>query len=340
MESRERVTVIIPNYNGEKYIEPCLNSLMGQSFDDYSVLVIDNGSSDSSPLVIEKNFPEVRLLRFKKNRGFAAAVNEGIRRAEGKYVILLNNDTVVNKNFIEKLYKAIDNSKSVFACQARMVSLYDRDKMDSAGDLYSALGWAFSIGKDKNAKDFDKDRDIFSACAGAAIYRRDLLLGLGLFDESFFCYLEDMDISFRARRCGYLCRYVHDALVYHAGSASSGSRHNAFKVRLSARNNISLIARNLKGWMLLINLPFLVAGHVIKMIYFMMKGLSGPYLEGLLEGFYRVSRNKKDQRYITVGKKRADDPDILEIKVLKGTKGFVNSLFIEAELLINMFRRF
>ncbi len=279
------ITVIIPNFNGAKFLKDCLLSLKDQSFKDFSVCVVDNGSDDESVSIMEKDFPEYVLIKLDENLGFAKAVNIGIRETSSEYVVLLNNDVVADKNLLENLYKAIDNKKSVFAYQAKMLSLYDRDKIDSAGDLYCALGWAFAVGKDKPARLYDRDSRIFSACAGAAIYRRELLEITGLFDERHFCYLEDVDLSFRARINGYSIKFCPKALVFHAGSGTTGSRHNEFKVSLSARNNIYLLYKNLPPLMLVLNLPLLIAGHIIKLCYFAKKGLAKAYLKGIKEGF-------------------------------------------------------
>ncbi|HAG68791.1 MAG TPA: glycosyltransferase family 2 protein [Lachnospiraceae bacterium] len=281
----KKAVVIIPNYNGAKYISACLLALREQTCRDFSVCVVDNGSADGSDKTVSEDFPEAELIRLKRNAGFAAAVNEGIRTTSSEYVILLNNDTEVSKNFVENLIKAIDNSKSVFACQAKMLSMRNREVIDSAGDLYCALGWAFALGRDKGREHYEEEAELFSACAGAAIYRRSLFEKTGLFDEKHFCYLEDVDLCYRARINGYKVRLCPGAIVYHAGSGTSGSRHNAFKVRLSIRNNIYLIYKNMPFLQLLLNLPLILAGYLVKLFYFAGKGLAGAYLQGTVEGF-------------------------------------------------------
>ena len=289
----KKAVVIIPNYNGNRYIRECLESLKQQTFRDFSVCVVDNGSQDGSDELIEKEFPEAELIRLDKNYGFARAVNEGIRRTGSEYVVLLNNDVVVNKNFLENLYKAIDNRKSVFSYQAKMLKLFERNRIDSAGDLYCALGWAFALGKDRPAESYDRDCELFSACAGAAIYRRKLFEITGMFDERHFCYLEDVDLCYRARLNGFSVRFCPEAVAYHAGSATSGSRHNAFKVRLSARNNIFLLYKNMPLIQLLLNLPLLLAGHLIKLCFFIKKGLGKAYAGGVAEGFKLCAEAEK-----------------------------------------------
>lgn len=279
-----RSTIVIPNYNGKQYIENCLASLAGEPAE---VIVVDNGSTDGSPALVQEKFPAVHMIALDKNYGFCTAVNRGIEESkENKttYVILLNNDTVAEPGFVRALEKALDRDEKAFSGAARMVRMDDPARIDDAGDYYCALGWAFAAGKDKPAAKYDKPRQIFSACGGACIYRRKALEEIGLLDEKHFAYLEDVDIGYRARIHGYRNLYVPEAMVRHAGSGASGSRHNAFKVKLSAKNNIYLVCKNMPPVQILLNLPFLVAGYLVKTLFFLKKGLLRYWLQGTAEG--------------------------------------------------------
>lgn len=289
------VTVVIPNYNGIKYIDDCLKSLFaGEMVPE--IIVIDNGSSDGSAEIVEKNYPMCKLVRFEKNQGFCRAVNEGIRLADTKYVILLNNDTVADKKLVSSLVNAIQNRKNAFSVSAKMLSMQSPDMIDDAGDLYCALGWAFALGKGKDSRSYSAPGKIFAACGGAAIYRKDIFSVIGYFDENHFAYLEDIDIGYRAKISGYANYYEPDAVVYHAGSAVSGSRYNEFKVRLSSRNSIYLIYKNMPVLQILFNLPFLTAGILIKAIFFTKKGMGKTYWKGIWEGI-RLCRSKEAQTH-------------------------------------------
>ncbi len=294
-----KVTVVIPNYNGEKFMKDCLDSLLVQRSaeddgSDFDIIIVDNGSTDASPEII-KGFmsPRLRLIRLDKNYGFSRAVNEGIKASESEYVILLNNDTVVMPDFVDKLAKAIEADDKIFSVNARMLKMSEPEKLDSAGDLYCALGWALARGKDTQASLYDKRSDIFSACAGAAIYRRPVFDEIGYFDEEHFAYLEDVDIGYRARINGYRNVYEPEAAVLHAGSGSSGSRYNKFKIDLSSRNNVYVVYKNMPLIQLLINLPFLAAGTLIKVLFFAKKGEGITYLRGLCKGFALCFRSHK-----------------------------------------------
>ncbi len=289
---RIRSTIIIPNYNGIKYIENCLTSLAGEPA---AVIVVDNDSTDGSRELVQEKFPTVRLLALDKNYGFCTAVNRGIRESEidgTTYVILLNNDTVVETGFVRALEKALDRDETVFSAAAQMVNLYHPQRIDDAGDYYCALGWAFAAGKDKPRETYDQPRQIFSACGGACIYRRSVLEKIGLLDENHFAYLEDVDIGYRARIHGYRNLYVPQAVVHHAGSGVSGSRHNVFKVKLSARNNVYLIYKNMPPLQILLNLPFLLAGFLGKTVFFVKKKLAKSWFQGTAEGFRLVCSEK------------------------------------------------
>ena len=280
----KQATVVIPNWNGMKYLERCLTSLQDQEA-SFDIILVDNGSEDESVSYVRTHFPQVEIVALSENTGFCHAVNEGIRRCRTRYVILLNNDTFCHPGFVKALVEAIAQRPRAFSCQAKMLDMNDPSLMDDGGDCYCALGWAYAVGKGRRQERYARPRRIFASCAGAAIYSRSILKKTGLFDERHFAYLEDIDIGYRAQLLGYSNYFVPGAVVEHAGSGASGSRHNDFKVRLSARNNIWLIRKNMPGWQVLLNLPLLAAGTGIKAVYFARKGLAASYFKGLKEGF-------------------------------------------------------
>lgn len=278
-----KVTVVIPNYNGMKYIPDCLQALSAQKF-PARILIVDNGSTDGSVRWIEEHYPEYELCLLNENTGFCNAVNVGIEKSETPYVILLNNDTKVKPGFIENLVCAIEKSESVFSVSAKMLCMADESRMDNAGDLYCALGWAFARGQGKNAEKYEKPAGVFSSCGGAVIYRKAILDKIGGFDNTHFAYLEDVDIGWRARINGYVNRYEPNAQVLHAGSGASGSKHNAFKVNLSSANSVYIIRKNMPLLQWLINLPLLLIGFLVKTLFFTLKGMGGIYVKGCLRG--------------------------------------------------------
>ena len=315
----EKVSVIIPNYNGIKYIEDCLNSLRNQTVKDFDVWVIDNASTDGSNDIVKEKFPEVKYLQLSENFGFSRAVNEGLLRTrDSKYVILLNADTKAEPAFVEKLYEAIEKDDKIFSVSSKMLQMFKPELYDGAGDLYCCLGWAFALGKDHKIGRHEKECNVFSACAGAAIYRRALFEEIGYFDEFHFAYLEDVDIGYRARIMGYINRYTPEAVVYHAGSGITGSRYNPFKVRIAARNSWYVIYKNMPTLQIIINLPFILVGFGIKALFFILKGYGREYLSGMKRGYLMCTEGKKFPY---------------------SSEFFGNYVKIQLELWLNMFRR-
>lgn len=313
------VSVIIPNFNGIAFLDSVLGSLEGQTTQNFEVILVDNGSSDGSCSFVAGSYPWVHILELPENFGFCRAVNEGIRASKAPYVLLLNNDTEVAEDFVEQMLAALKRHKNAFSCGAKMVQYHDRDKLDDAGNFYCALGWSYARGKGKDVHTYKKEERIFAACGGAAIYRKRILEQIGCFDEEHFAYLEDTDIGYRARIYGYENWYAPEAVVYHVGSGTSGSRYNQFKTRYSSRNNIYLIYKNMPFLQILLNLPFLIAGFGIKLLFFAAKGMGREYLAGIKNGF-SISRREK--------------------KVPFTLKHLPNYAAVQVELWINIIRRF
>ena len=287
------VSVVIPNFNGIAFLDSVLASLEGQTLSNFEVILVDNGSTDGSCSFVTANYPWVRLIELSENFGFCGAVNAGIRAAKAPYVLLLNNDTEVKEDFVEEMLAAIRRHKNAFSCGARMVQYHDRDRLDDVGNYYCALGWSFARGRGKDIHAYETEDKIFSACAGAAIYRKKIIEKIGYFDEEHFAYLEDTDIGYRARIYGYENWYAPKAIVYHVGSGTSGSRYNQFKTRYSSRNNIYLIYKNMPLLQIILNLPFLAVGFLIKFLFFAVKGMGKEYAAGIKNGFSISMKNKK-----------------------------------------------
>lgn len=314
-----KVSIVIPNYNGEKYIKECMDSLLVQTEKNFEIIIVDNGSEDKSLDVFSQyeDKMEIRYIKNQVNFGFAKAVNQGIQLAVSPYVILLNNDTKAGRRFVEELVHAIEIDKDIFAAQALMLQYNDKKLVDSAGDGFCALGWGFSMGKDEPAIKYRNEKEIFSACAGAAIYRKCIFEEIGYFEEAFFAYLEDVEIGYRARLRGYKNIIVPSARVLHVGSASSGSRYNEFKVQLSSRNTMLLMYKNFAGWQWVVNFIPILTGIAIKSVFFARKKLFVPYIKGIFNAFSKfkeLERTKDaDERPLLFGKMQKK----LMINVLK-----------------------
>lgn len=286
------ISIIIPNYNGKKYLRDCLDAINKIEKLNIEVIVIDNASQDDDFQWINQ-YKNLYFKQLDKNYGFSRAVNEGIRLAKGEYVLLLNNDTVIERDFVQELVKTIDKDRKIFSVSSKMIAYHNRELIDDAGDEYNLLGWTKKRGDGQSVQGFTTERRVFSACAGAALYRKSIFDEIGYFDERFFAYMEDVDIGYRANIYGYKNIYCPEAKVYHIGSATSGSRYNDFKVRLAARNNVYVAYKNMPCVQLIFNMPFLVMGYLIKYLFFTKKGLGKIYRAGLFEGIKSLNTIEK-----------------------------------------------
>ncbi|HEY3352967.1 MAG TPA: glycosyltransferase family 2 protein [Polyangia bacterium] len=214
-------SVIVLNWNGRALLPACLDALAAQRYRDFETLVVDNGSTDGS-LELLASCPAIRVLALGENVGFAAGNNRGIEASTGRFVILLNNDTEADPDFVGALVAAAEAHPEAGLCASRMLRLDDRARIDSAGLGLTLAGTGYPIGAGRlDGPAFRRPGWVFGACAGAALYRRAMLEHIGGLDEEFFSHVEDTDLSFRAQLAGYRCRYVPEAVVYHLGGASS-----------------------------------------------------------------------------------------------------------------------
>jgi len=237
------VSVIIPNWNGAHHLPTCLDSLRRQTYSHFEVILVDNGSTDESVPLLRAEYPEVRLLLLPENRGFAGAVNAGIREmAEGEIIALLNNDTEVEPHWLAALQSALARHPEAGMAASKILLFDRRDTFHSAGDGYTRDGMPINRGVwERDEGQFDREEMIFGACAGAAAYRRIMLDEIGLLDESLGSYCEDVDLNWRAQLVGWRCVYVPQAIVYHKVSATGGGPIASYYV---GRNVLWVLARD------------------------------------------------------------------------------------------------
>lgn len=292
-----KVSVVTPNYNGKDFLYAYFESLIKNSNEIGEVIIVDNGSSDGSQEFVRNyrekvDFPIV-LIENSQNLGFAEAVNQGISKARYDYIFSLNNDTVVEKSAILELLNLLNTDERVFSASSKMVQFNNPELIDDAGDDYTLLAYTKKRGNNQNLNKFIEVSEVFSSCAGAALYRKGLLEELGGFDSEFFAYMEDVDLGYRARINGYKNLFCPNAVVYHIGSATTGSQYNEFKVRLAARNNVWVVYKNLPIPQKIVNILFLFLGFLIKYVFFLKKGFGPTYLNGLKEGLKTRNKIKK-----------------------------------------------
>ena len=291
------ITIIIPNLNGKRFLGICLDSIMQQTFQDFSVTVVDNGSVDGSTEFVKSHYPNIQLIEFKENRGFSAAVNAGIKKTDSKYICLLNNDVELDSSFLKEIVTVLEKRKEVDYCAAKMLNYYHRNILDGAGEGVFRSGAGYRLGTlEYNAGIYDNQKEVFGACAGAAVYRQSFFEKIGHFDEDFFAYLEDVDINFRANLFGLRCLYVPAAKVFHIGSGTTGSTFNSFIVRLTTKNIFNVVVKNYPTSIFLKNLHVIFLYHVWWFFSVLKRKQLFAYLrgvEGALHDFPKMWKKRK-----------------------------------------------
>ena len=238
------VSVIVPNWNGINFVGMCLDSLAQLHFENFEVIVVDNGSTDGSRELIEEKYPWVRLRKLPHNMGFAIACNKGIKTSNAKYVVLLNNDIEVTTDWLTELYEGMERHPECGMGTTKMMFLDNRDIFYNTGDLFHS--WSAGGGRGQGEKDigqYDLENYIFGACAGAGIYRKELFNQIGLFDEDFFIFAEDVDLNMRSQLQGFQAVYLPKSKVYHIGTATVGLYSDRY-VYLCKRNDIWVFVKN------------------------------------------------------------------------------------------------
>ena len=291
-----KVSVVIPNLNGAGWLRESIESVFAQGWADLELIIVDNASTDES-LAIARSYvgrAGYTLFENAENTGFSAAVNKGIRAATGKYVLLFNNDAFAQEGFIEALVDTAEKDERIFAVQSLMIRHFERELADDAGDYVTLFGWAMKRGDGMYARRYQKTCRIFSACGGASLYRKSILDEIGLFDETFFAYFEDVDISWRANSLGYKNMLCPAAKCYHICGATTGAvKYNAFKSVQSGRNSLLLPYKNMPILMLALNFIPILLGYLLKVLVFGLRGFWTPYVQGAREAFHALPKIQK-----------------------------------------------
>lgn len=250
MSADSAVDVVVPLWNSERWVAGCAAALAAQSLSPRSVVWVDDGSTDGTAERLRAVAPEARIEQLDRHRGFAAAANRGIEVTDAPWIALLNADTRAAPTWLQELVtRALAAPSVVGSVASRMVRMDDPDRIDDAGDLFSRYGSAIKRGRGQPAARWADEGTVTSACAGAALYRRAMLRRIGLFDEAFDSYLEDVDLGLRAQLAGWQCLFVPAATVLHAGGGSGLPRERY--VRLMTANRAATVLKNVPASLLL-----------------------------------------------------------------------------------------
>ena len=292
------VAIIIVNWNGAKYLPRCLDALGRQTFTDFEILVVDNGSTDGSVDGLERSWPGIKVVRLGKNLGFAAGNNLGARLARGEWLALLNSDAFPAPDWLEELLQAAQRHPEFSFFASRQLQANAPQLLDGAGDTLHISGLAWRRYASFPAAQFGLEtEEVFSPCAAAALYSRQAFLQVGGFDENFFSYHEDIDLGFRLRLQGFRCLYVPDAVVHHVGSATLGAQSD-FALYHWQRNYIWSFIQNMPSALLWQALPAHLLANLIHIVGYTMRGHGKVVLKAKLDALRGFSRALQKRREI------------------------------------------
>lgn len=284
------ISVIIVNYNRREFLEKCLTSLLGQTYLSVEVILVDNGSTDDSVEYTKKEFPSVKIIQCEENLGFAKGNNVGIKEARGDLIATLNNDTEVSPVWIDELVTVINSDKDVGMCASKMLFMKDPKIINSTGICISRSGACWDRGmSEQDIGQYESIEDIFCPCAGAAMYKRDMLQEIGLFDEDFCAYMEDIDLAFRGRLAGWKCLYVPKAVVYHMHGGTAGYMTD-YTVYHGNRNIIWNCVKNFPSWLLITSIPWIIGRNVAVIPYYILKGHTKTIIKSKIDAIKGIPK--------------------------------------------------
>lgn len=301
----DRVSIIIVNWNGKRFLSECLDGLRQQAYKEFSVVLVDNGSDDGSIDFVKHNYPEVVTIGLPKNVGFSAANNYALKTIQTEYVALLNNDAVPDPLWLKSLVEALEYHPEAGSAASKILFYYNPKIIDRAGDAYTRAGAGSLRGRGESAGNFNKREWIFGACAGAALYRTLMLKDIGLFDEDFFLLYEDVDLSFRAQLKGYRCLFVPEAVVYHKASRSI-VYDSPISVYYSHRNLEWVYLKNMPSTLILKTLWLHTIYDIAAFFFFAANGRIKEFIKAKLDALKALKRVLKKRRQIQ-GNRRVDN---------------------------------
>ncbi|MEM3578196.1 MAG: glycosyltransferase family 2 protein [Candidatus Bathyarchaeia archaeon] len=297
------VTVIILNYNGASYVKRCLGSVLWNSYPNFEVLFIDNNSTDGSANLAEKLFgsnPRLTIIRNAKNLGFSVGNNIGFERSKAKYVIVLNNDTEVQKNFIETLVRVAESDESIGSVGCKIVQ---SDGSVRYGPKYMAYGLIVHA---RQRQTYEKFTVNLANCGCAALYRKSVIDKIGGFDPLFWADWEDHDLGYRINLAGYKSVYTPETMVLHLGGGLTLGLSKERKVRIF-RNRLLTYLKNYETKNLLLRFPILFSLAVLREALLVIKNREMfPILKGILEFFKAIKPVLKERRRIQKLRKVSD----------------------------------
>lgn len=325
-----KVSIVIPTWNEKGFALDCLRYVYSQSYKDFEVIMVDNGSTDNTPKEVKKRFPEVNVIQKKKNYGFAEGNNIGVRKAKGEYVVLLNNDTIVEKDWLKELVDFMDKDKSTAIAVSKTYSRYDKKSFTFQYETLNPLGYPITYKFDKKKKNWP-----FYACACSLIYRRDLVDVP--FDKDYFLYAEDTYFSWKIRLMGYQVKLAERSKLKHLGEMTSKkfkSKKNYFMEKNRVMNYIQFYS--IKN--IIVLFPWMLISMIFHNIYdyqnapYRIKGYlwNITHLTNVLKKRKKIQklRKVKDKEFTRYMSFKFFDETSIENKAVRLMTKVINSIFL------------
>ena len=296
-QAEKKVSIIVVNWNGQRFLEDCLSSLTRQTYANREIIFVDNGSTDSSVNYVKEKFPEVKIVELRENTGFTGGNAAGLKASDGDFVALVNNDTRADDRWLENLLKPMLRDRRIGISASKLI-IAGTECIDSAGDGMTSAGVGFNRGHGADLNTHSSLEPVFAACAAGALYRRKMIDEIGFLDEDFFLYDEDVDLSFRSQLAGWKCVFVPDAIVHHKGNATS-VRLSDTHVYYHTRNLEFVWIKNMPALLMLRFAHHKLMQEIGSFCYLCLRhGKWVPYFRGKIDALRMLPRMWKKRRVV------------------------------------------
>lgn len=303
-----RVSFIIVNWNGIKTIAECLDSILAQSYKNYEIIFVDNYSTDGSAQLVQRRYKPDKFISLNRNYGYAQANNIGLRHAKGEYLALVNNDAVLDKHWLRKAVDVLakDESQKTGSVATKIINYHQPTLIDTAGVEFFGFGagWDYK-GLSADSKEVNQRKEVFGACATAALYRKQIIDQIGLFDPRYFIYFEDTDLAFKLRLFGYKCIYEPEAVCYHYGGVKR-DKNSKFYIQFGRRNIEFLFFKNMQGHLLAKYLWSHCLYESALFLFFLLAGKGIPFIKAKIEFIVNLGYVLQERKKLKLALIRAD----------------------------------
>lgn len=312
------VTVIIVNWNGRHLLNDCLESLTKSTYKNLEILFVDNASTDDSVLYVKKNFKDVKIIQNERNLGYAEGHEKAFRQSKGALLLLLSTDTIIEKNVIEELVKAITSDKKIGAVMPKLIMYPQKYLIDSLGAFFLMNGDLYHFGREKDPRlsKYNKKMSILTVKGACTMFKKEVLEKTGMFDSDYFAYFEETDLSMRTWLAGYKIIYIPTASVYHKGGVTSAKMQRAYILFHSYKNRIYTYLKNLSIRYLLIVLPQIIFIYQMAFLFYLFKmdfGYALAIQRALLWNIVHLKKILKKRKHVQTVIRKVSDEEYLPL---------------------------